>query len=306
MRVLITGADGQLGFELQRSAPSYAELLALDVADLDITDRAAVQYVLAAFTPAVVFNAAAYTAVDRAESEPESAFAVNADGARNIAQTVAEFGARVVHVSTDFVFDGTSSRPYLPTDAPRPIGVYGRSKLAGEQAMLSIAGERAAVVRTAWLYSSYGANFVKTMLRLLAERDVVRVVADQVGTPTSGAGLARALWAIAAQPTLHGVFHWTDAGVASWYDFAVAIGEDASALGLLERAAPVLPIRTQDYPTPAQRPAYSVLDKTASWTALGVQPRHWRVALRTVLEAMKADVPKETDDLTAPRCIEKP
>ena len=304
MRFLITGADGQLGFELQRTAPSYAEVVALDVAELDVTDRAAVQYVLAAHTPAVVFNAAAYTAVDRAESESESAFAVNAEGARNIAQSVADFGLRVVHVSTDFVFDGESARPYLPSDEPRPIGVYGHSKLAGEQAVLSIAGARAAVVRTAWLYSSHGANFVKTMLRLLAERDVVRVVADQVGTPTWAAGLARALWAIAARPKLHGIFHWTDAGVASWYDFAVAISEEASALGLLEHTAPVLPIRTEDYPTPARRPAYSVLDKTASWTTLGVQPRHWRDQLRTMLKEMKTDVPK--DDVMAPPCAEAP
>jgi dTDP-4-dehydrorhamnose reductase len=231
----------------------------------------------------VVLNAAAYTAVDRAEEDSERAFAVNVLGAEHVARAAAQLGARVIHVSTDFVFDGLSSRPYRPDDAPHPCSAYGRSKLAGEAAVLSAARERAVVVRTAWLYSAHGGNFVKTILRLLAERDAVRVVADQIGTPTWASTLALVLWQLAARPDLRGVFHWTDAGVASWYDFAVAIREEALAAGVLAAAAPVVPIRTEDYPTPAQRPPFSVLDKTAIWDALGLEPRHWRCELRAML-----------------------
>ncbi|HET7565713.1 MAG TPA: dTDP-4-dehydrorhamnose reductase [Gemmatimonadaceae bacterium] len=291
MRALITGAEGQLGRELVRCAPQSVELLAVDIAELDITDDTAVRATCSAFAPTIVINAAAYTAVDRAESEPERAFAVNEGGARNVARAAAEHDARMVHVSTDYVFDGTACRPYRPSDATRPVGVYGQSKLAGEEAVLSAAGERAVIVRTAWLYSSFGTNFVKTMLRVLAERDVVRVVADQVGTPTWAANLSRVLWTLAARPEVHGVMHWTDAGVASWYDFAVAIREEALAFGLIARAAPVMPIRTEDYPTPVKRPSYSVLDKSASWALLGESAPacHWRSALRMMLREMTTD-----------------
>ncbi|HEX6966468.1 MAG TPA: dTDP-4-dehydrorhamnose reductase [Gemmatimonadaceae bacterium] len=289
MRALITGADGQLGRELARCVPPGVEVRAVDVGELDITDAAAVRSACSAFAPTVVINAAAYTAVDRAESEPERAFAVNETGAGNVARAAVEQGARIVHVSTDYVFDGTAYRPYRPTDATNPLGAYGRSKLAGEEAVASAARERAVIVRTAWLYSAYGANFVRTMLRLLPERDVVRVVADQVGTPTWAANLARFLWTVAARPDVHGIMHWTDAGVASWYDFAVAIGEEALALGLIERAAPVISVRTEDYPTPAKRPSYGVLDKTASWSLLGEPACHWRSALRSMLREMPRD-----------------
>lgn len=283
MRVLVTGAGGQLGLELQRAVPKGVEVRALDRGTLDITDPAALESAFQDFLPAIVINAAAFTAVDRAEDTPDAAFAVNARGALNVAQAAARAGARVIHVSTDFVFNGESSRPYEPTDEPDPVNIYGKSKLEGERAVLSRAGSAALVIRTAWLYSAHCSNFVTTMLRLIGERDVVRVVADQVGTPTSAAGLARAIWSAAAQPHLHGIMHWTDAGVASWYDFAVAIREAGLAAGLLNRAAPVQPILTRDYPTRARRPRYSVLDKSLAWASLGVQPAHWQSALRAVL-----------------------
>jgi len=183
------------------------------------------------------------------------------------------------------VFDGASGRPYAPDDRPAPLGVYGRTKLAGERAALGLA-DRAVVVRTAWVYSRHGQNFVRRMLGLMRERDEVRVVSDQVGTPTWAHSLADAIWTAVARPALHGVLHWTDAGVASWYDFAVAIQEEAVALGLLDRAVPVRPITSAEYPTPARRPAHSVLAKEASWAALGRTPPHWRVNLRHMLAAL--------------------
>jgi dTDP-4-dehydrorhamnose reductase len=194
-------------------------------------------------------------------------------------------GARLVHLSTDFVFDGSSGRPYTPRDRPAPLGVYGRTKLASEQVALGL-GEQAVVVRTAWVYSRHGQNFVRTMLQLMREQDGVGVVSDQVGTPTWARSLAEALWAVAGLPSLHGVLHWTDAGVASWYDFAVAIQEEALAAGLLERAVPVRPLSSREYPTAARRPAYSVLSKGESWAVLGFTPPHWRVNLRLMLQEL--------------------
>ena len=193
--------------------------------------------------------------------------------------------ARLIQISTDFVFDGAASTPYLPDAATNPLGVYGRTKLEGETFARGAA--LSSVIRTAWVYAAEGSNFVHTMLRLMGSRDEVRVVADQIGTPTHAAGLARAIWALVTVEGSgglrgHKLLHWTDAGVASWYDFAVAIQEEALALGLLERAVPVVSIATQDYPTPARRPAYSVLDKSATWAITG-PARHWRVELRECL-----------------------
>ncbi|HSR36471.1 MAG TPA: dTDP-4-dehydrorhamnose reductase, partial [Desulfurivibrionaceae bacterium] len=204
-------------------------------------------------------------------------------GAVNLAEAAREQDAFLVQLSTDFVFDGNRSRPYAPGDTPAPLGVYGATKLAGEVAVQQILGHYSAIVRTSWLYSSHGHNFVKTMLRLMKERDAVRVVADQIGTPTWAHGLAVAVWQIAGR-TLSGIHHWGDGGVASWYDLAVAIQEEALSLGLLARAVPVLPIATANYPTPARRPSYSVLDKTATWELLGGPPPHWRVQLRRMLQ----------------------
>jgi dTDP-4-dehydrorhamnose reductase len=297
MRALITGADGQLAFELQRAVPEGLDVLALDRTGLDITDADVVHRVIAAFRPDVVINSAAYTAVDRAETEPDVAFAVNADGPRNIAHAVAEIGGRMIHISTDFVFDGQASRPYRPDDEPCPISVYGRSKLAGERAVLSTARGAAVVVRTAWLYSAHGANFVKTILRLLGERETIHVVADQVGTPTWALPFARVLWSLVKGPTLHGILHWTDAGVASWYDFAVAIREEAVRIGLCPLScARVAPVRTTDYSRPAPRPPFSVLDGVDTWVGLGIQPRHWQLELRAMLEELRADATVATAD----------
>ncbi|MFZ4688103.1 MAG: dTDP-4-dehydrorhamnose reductase [Polymorphobacter sp.] len=275
MRALIAGAGGQLGRALQACAPPGVTVIAPPEADFDITSTATVAAVIAAHVPDIVINAAAYTAVDKAESDVDAAHRINAGAVANLAA----HAPKLVHISTDFIFDGSASMPYAPDAAPNPLGVYGATKLAGERA----AGPAALIIRTAWVYAAQGNNFVHTMLRLMRERPEIRVVADQIGTPTHAAGLARAVWALSGHS---GVFHWTDAGAASWYDFAVAIQEEALAIRLLHSAIPVIPIRTADYPTPARRPAYSVLDKTSSWAVTG-PAAHWRSELRLCLQAMK-------------------
>lgn len=279
-RVLVTGAGGQLAIELERWAPEGCEVVSLGADRLDITSAAQVDSAFAAVRPEVVFNAAAFTAVDLAETEERAADRVNHRGVELLRSACDGHGARLVQVSTDYVFDGLSARPYLPGDETNPLSAYGRTKRDGEIAALRSPGSL--VVRTAWLYGANGRNFMRTMIRLMQERDEVRVVADQVGTPTSAPGLARALWALAGRGAT-GMHHWTDAGVASWYDFAVAIREEAAAIGLATARARVVPIRTSEFPTPARRPSMGVLSKDATWGMLGSPAPHWREALREVL-----------------------
>lgn len=286
MKVLITGAEGQLGRELQASAPAGVEVVALPRMALDVTDAAAVDAALASSRPAAVVHAAAYTAVDRAESEPEAAHAVNATGAGHVARAAAAVGARLVHLSTDFVFDGAASRPYRPEDPPAPLGVYGASKLEGERAVAA-ACPRAAVLRTSWLYGAHGRNFVLSMLERMRRGEALRVVADQVGSPTWTGTLAGAAWALVARPELAGTWHWADAGVASWYDLACAVQQEAATRGLVARPVAIEPIATVDYPTPATRPAYSVLDAGATRRELGLPAEWWRTALGRMMAALE-------------------
>jgi len=287
MKALITGANGQLGWELQRTRPEGCRIIALNRTELDITDSAAVISLFQQYQPDLVINCAAYTGVDKAESEKEKAFAVNGNGAANIAGAAADVRARFIHISTDFVFDGTKSQPYLPGDNPKPISVYGSSKLQGEKSVLAETANKALILRTGWLYSSHGSNFVKMMLKFMAERDEISVVTDQVGTPTWARDFAKAIYNLADMPHVQGIYHWTDAGIAGWYDFAVAIQEEAFRLGLLKKNIAIKPIRTEDFPTPAKRPPYSVLDKTATWQTLGYTAEHWRTSLRKMLEELK-------------------
>jgi len=284
MKTLIAGSAGQLGRALRATVPHGVALAAPAEADFDILDAAMVARVVSEHRPDLVINAAAYTAVDKAEGDLEAAHAVNATAAGTLARAAADIGAAYVHISTDFVFDGTSATPYLPDATPAPLGAYGVTKLAGETAVRAL-HPAPLIIRTAWVYAAEGNNFVKTMLRLMRERDEVRVVADQLGTPTHAASLARAIWHLQAAKAT-GIYHWTDAGAASWYDFAVAIQEEAVSIALLARTVPVVPIRTADYPTPARRPAMSVLDKSSSWAITG-PAAHWRVELREALAAMK-------------------
>lgn len=287
MKALIAGSSGQLGRALQATAPEGVEVIAPPEAEFNILDEALAADWLAKTGAKVLVNAAAYTAVDKAEGDLETAEAVNGTATGLLAKAARAAGARFVHVSTDFVFDGMSALPYSPDATPDPIGAYGATKLSGERQAFAQHPD-ALIIRTAWVYAAQGNNFVKTMLRLMAERDEVRVVGDQIGTPTHAAGLARAIWALNAA-NASGIYHWTDAGVASWYDFAVAIQEEALEIGLLSRKVPVVPIRTSDYPTPAKRPHMSVLDKSSSWAITG-PAAHWRDELRLVLRAMKEEI----------------
>ena len=287
MKVLITGAGGQVGWELQRTVSTDIEITALHRVELDIADQAAVMSVIKELQPDLVINAAAYTAVDKAEEEVDRAYKVNVDGAANIARAVEDCSARLIHISTDFVFDGTGTKPYLPGDEPKPSGVYGASKLQGERAVMTETSGRAVILRTAWIYSVHGSNFVKTMLRLMAEREELGVVDDQVGTPTWAKELAKTIWLIAGKTDMQGTYHWTDDGKASWYDFALAIQEEAYGLGLLQKTIPIKPIKTEEYPTPARRPAYSVLDKTSTLEALDCKAPHWRESLIKMLIELK-------------------
>jgi dTDP-4-dehydrorhamnose reductase len=288
VKVLLTGASGQVGTALQASKPPEIELTALTHADLDLCHGAAVQAMLANRRPSLVINAAAYTAVDRAESDAELAFAINADGPRQLALAAKRLlDCRLIHISTDYVFDGTASDPYRPDHPQNPISVYGRSKLAGEQAVLEILGEKAVVLRTAWIYAPQGRNFLLTMLRLMRERGAVRVVADQTGSPTSARSIAHAIWAIAARSQVTGVLHWTDAGTASWYEFASAIAAEAQLAGLMAQKAEVTPITTAEYPTSARRPPNSLLDTRQTIAALDLVPPSWRDELHATILALK-------------------
>lgn len=270
-RIVVVGASGQLGIELVRAG---ADIIGLTRAELDLTDERSVAEILAPLGPDVVINAAAYTGVDKAESEPEAAFALNCDAPAALARAAADLGAAFVHVSTDYVFDGAKRAAYVEGDARAPLSVYGRSKAAGEDAVLA-AHPGAAIVRTSWVYSPHRANFVKTMLRLAESRDAIGVVADQCGRPTAAADLANACLTL-GRARIGGVFHYAGAGDATWADFAEAIFAEAAARG--RKAARVQCITTAEFPAPAKRPANSRLD-TSKIEALGINPRPWREAL---------------------------
>ena len=283
---LVTGAGGQVGRALVATAPPHWQVVAASRSEIDISDQRAVARALDEVRPTLVINCAAFTKVDLAEADPESADRVNAQGAEAVARATRALKGRLIHLSTDMVFDGSRGAPYGPSDPPAPISVYGQSKLRGERLVLSAAPE-ALILRTAWVYDLVGRNFVRAITARLEERDEVGVVTDQIGTPTWAASLACAIWRAADLPTLAGIHHWTDAGVASWYDFAVAIREELLSLGRLSRAGRVVPIPTAGFPLPARRPPCAVLDKSATWAVLGTPP-HWREQLRTMLAGTDA------------------
>lgn len=289
MKVLVTGKGGQLAWELLKTAPKNVELLCLSRDELDITDLQSVESVVSDFKAEVVINAAAYTAVDKAETDQDETYSVNEGGAENLALACKKHNVKLLHVSTDFVFSGDQTVPYKPDDKTNPLGVYGQSKLAGELKIKGLLPDSAVIVRTAWVYSAHGNNFVKTMLRLMMEKPELGVIYDQVGTPTWARGLAEWLWSISQKKDAAGVYHWTDAGVASWYDFAVAIQELGIEKGLLESEIPVRPIPTSAYPTPAKRPAFSVIDKSSAEIVAGIQTRHWRGQLSRMLSELQSD-----------------
>lgn len=284
--MLILGGSGQVGRAVVRAAPPGHEVITHTHGSLNIVDATAVAAAMAETRPDWVINAAAYTAVDAAEDEPSLATAVNDIAVGNLA-AAASGAARLLHLSTDFVFDGTSNRAYLPADPPAPLSVYGQSKWGGEQRALA-GGCAAIVLRTSWVYAAAGKNFVLTMLRLMREREQVRVVADQIGTPTWAAGLSGAIWNLIEGSAASGIYHWSDLGVASWYDFAVAIHDEALARGLLPRPITVLPIATAEFPTRARRPAFSVLDTSSTRAVVRTPAVHWRRNLGTMLDELRS------------------
>jgi dTDP-4-dehydrorhamnose reductase len=286
VRVLVLGGGGQVASAVAAAAPSEHCVTSRTRAELDIGDEAAVARALADSRAQWVVNAAAYTAVDLAEDQPAKAIAVNDTAVGALAAAASRAGSRLLHLSTDFVFDGNSGRAYRPDDQTNPLSVYGVSKLGGERRVLN--GEAPGIVlRTAWVYAATGRNFVLTMLRLLRDKEQVSVVCDQIGSPTWAGGLAAAIWGLIEVGAPGGVYHWTDLGVASWYDFAVAIQDEALARGLLPRAVPITPIPSAAYPTRARRPAFSVLDTAATRALIEVPARHWRHNLRTMLDDVR-------------------
>jgi len=289
--ILLIGSNGQLGKELQHNLTSHnSNIIAVARPTVDLAQPDTLHQIIRTVQPQIIINAAAYTAVDKAETELELATAVNATASGILAQAAQKLGAFLIHVSTDYVFDGRQSHPYQETDPTNPLGAYGRSKLAGEQAIQANCNQHL-ILRTAWVYGTYGkSNFVKTMLRLGAEREEIRVVADQIGSPTWTGDIANAIVGLLPQltPQVAGTYHYTNSGVASWYDFAVAIFEEAQQLGFPLKLQRVTPITTADYPTPAQRPAYSVLSCEKISKALGTPRPHWRLALRQMLAELYA------------------
>jgi dTDP-4-dehydrorhamnose reductase len=286
VKVLVVGGGGQVARAVAAGVPANHTVLVKTRQELDITDQAAVATALAATGADWLVNGAAYTAVDLAEDQAAQAFEINDTAVRFLARAASQTGCRLLHLSTDFVFDGNSSRAYLPSDAPNPLSVYGQSKLGGERWVLA-QDAGGVVLRTAWVYAAVGRNFVLTMMRLMREKEQVSVVCDQIGTPTWAAGIAAAIWGLIDVDAPGGVYHWTDLGVASWYDFAVAVQEEALARGLLSRAVPITPILSAAYPTRARRPALSVLDTAATRDLIKVPSRHWRHNLRIMLDELR-------------------
>ena len=283
-RILVTGSNGQLGSELRSLAPDYSEhtFFFTDRDTLDITDETAIEEFVKEYGADTIINSAAYTAVDKAESDSEAADRVNHKAARVLAEVAKRHGAKLIHISTDYVFDGRNFRPYIESDPTAPASVYGATKCDGEKAIMTVDPKASIIVRTSWVYSSYGANFVKTMLRLGKERDELGVIFDQVGTPTYAKDLARALLDIIPDIKNSSVeiYHYSNEGVASWYDFAKEI------MSLAGNDCKVNAIETKAYPTPASRPHYSLLNKSKIKEAFGIEIPYWKESLKQCLEQL--------------------
>lgn len=287
MKILVTGADGQLGTDLCRLLHQQAhEVLSPSLDELDFLRPDSIVEQVTCHRPDWVINCAAYTQVDQAEQDADRAFAINRDAAATLARSVRETGASLLHISTDFIFDGEQAVPYKEDAAAHPLSIYGQSKWEGERAILEI-DPAALIVRTAWVYGVHGANFVKTILRLAAERPVLKIVADQVGTPSWTQDISSALLTLMHRQQT-GIYHYTNAGQASWYEFACAIVDEARSAGFDLQVEDILPIPTEDYPVPAARPKYSVLDKSKISPLLGQPIPHWRTSLKKMLEELSA------------------
>jgi dTDP-4-dehydrorhamnose reductase len=294
-KILLIGITGQVGQELQQTLPSIGEVIGVDRQSLDLSQPEQIQERIAEIKPNIIVNAAAYTAVDKSESESDLAMAINATAPKAIAIAAQDIGAKVLHISTDYVFNGQNHTPYLESDRPDPLGVYGKSKLLGEIGVRENC-DRHLILRTAWVYGSKGhGNFVKTMLRLGVDRTELKVVADQIGSPSWSYDIALAITQLLAKSladeNINGIYHFTNSGVASWYDLALAIFDEAKQLGFPLKVEQVLPITTAEFPTPTQRPAYSVLAKTKITQTLGTHPPYWRDSLRKMLSELSVISP---------------
>jgi len=287
MKILVIGKSGQLAQALATLSTVNVEIICLGREQIDILDKSSLLNTIKEQNIDAVINACAYTAVDLAEKEPEQAYKINTLAVKNLAEVCKELSLHFVHISTDFVFNGLKSSPYLPNDDINPLSVYGKTKAEAEQLLTEIIPNSSCIIRTSWVYSTYGNNFVKSMVRLMAEKPELGIISDQIGSPTYAKGLAQ-VSLTAALEKVSGIQHWTDAGVASWYDFAVAIQELAIEKGLLVKAIPIKPIKTISYPTPATRPSYSVLDKSSSILAFPNLPIiHWRKQLSSMLDELQ-------------------
>jgi len=284
--IVVIGKNGQLAWELAQFTDTHTTITCLGRKEIDISCEQSINEALTKYQANAVINASAYTAVDQAESDKESAYKINAIAVKNLASACKKLTLHLVHISTDFVFNGDKGSPYLPHDPIEPLGVYGASKAEGEKAINTIIPDDSCIIRTSWVYSTHGNNFVKTMLILMAEKPELGIISDQIGSPTYAKTLAK-VCLMASKNKVAGIHHWTDAGVASWYDFAVAIQELALAKGLLDKAIPIKPINTTDYPTPAARPSYSVLDKTSCVEVFAELPLvHWRHQLSNMMDIL--------------------
>jgi dTDP-4-dehydrorhamnose reductase len=286
-KILLIGITGQVGQELQQTLSSIGEVIGVDRQSLDLSQPEQIQQRIAEIKPNMIVNAAAYTAVDQSESESELAMTINATAPKAIAIAAQDIGAKVLHISSDYVFNGQNHTPYQESDRPDPLGVYGKSKLLGEIGIREN-GDRHLILRTAWVYGSRGhGNFVKTMLRLGAERTELKIVADQIGSPSWSYDIAIAITQLLGKSltdeSIKGIYHFTNSGVASWYDLALATFAEAQQLGFPLKVEQVIPITTAEFPTPTQRPAYSVLAKTKITAALGTHPPYWRDSLSKML-----------------------
>ncbi len=290
-RVIVVGGGGQIGRALLATAPPHMSVTGLARSALDITRPQDIAAAIRRHRPDMLINAAAYTAVDAAEAAPLAAFATNTSGPRTLATVAARHGVRMVHLSTDFVFDGLRSTPYPPDAQRSPINVYGESKAAAELAVAEALPD-ALIVRTAWVYAAAGRNFVTTMLRRMKGGGPIHVVSDQIGTPTHARSFATCLWSL-VDTDARGLWHLTDSGTASWHDFATAIAEEASARGIIPRPPRIEPIPAAEYPTPARRPAYSVLDCAATWASIGRVGPAWRDELTRMLSSLSAPADQE-------------
>jgi len=283
---LLLGGNGQLGKAVIDQMPITQIMVVKTHHDLDLMDGDNLRRVLEEVKPSVIINCAAYTAVDQAENEPEKAYAINSIAIGNLAQLV-NTDVRIIHISTDFVFSQRFSRPYKPTDSTHPVSVYGKSKLEGETNLLTHHPRNSVIVRTSWLYSAVGKNFVLTMLRLMAEREELGVVADQYGSPTSTRSLAEIICKFMPPEVKAGLYHWCDSGVISWYDFAVEIQKQALEKSLPTKPVLIKPISTKDYPMLARRPEYSALSCSETEQILGIKTVPWRESLSRVLDEIK-------------------